>query len=412
MTMNAGQTHALEQLRTFILNPAAKEIILSGAAGTGKTYILNQLQQEFHQLVLAGRVFDIGDYNLEFTATTNKAVGALQGSVGAGYTVQTIYSLLQVYPFRKFGTNKEQLRMRDKHLRLENLVIVIDEYSYISKLLYPLIKQIAAGKCKIIYVGDAQQLPPVNEESCIVDTQNIQRLELTEIMRQANGNKIQAVSTMLRASIAQGNLIDQITPDGTDIVYLPKEQWEHMMVDRTQAGNDFKMLGYTNKLVQFYNMNLHKVKTSTVNTYNVGDICAVNSFIKFSDKKSFKPEQVVSIDTIKPSSRMMADVAVQGYDVSVDGYQFFLPNNIDEKNQLLKRDDVFAHDIEEIRNNWIDLRHAYACTIHKAQGSTFDEVFINLTDFSYLAHTNLNMYMRLLYVGISRARYRVYVTSD
>ena len=84
MSMNAGQTHALEQLRTFILNPDAKEIILSGAAGTGKTYILNQLQQEFHQLVLAGRVFGIGDYNLEFTATTNKAVGALQDSVGAG----------------------------------------------------------------------------------------------------------------------------------------------------------------------------------------------------------------------------------------------------------------------------------------------------------------------------------------
>ena len=52
------------------------------------------------------------------------------------------------------------------------------------------------------------------------------------------------------------------------------------------------------------------------------------------------------------------------------------------------------------------------CTIHKSQGSTFDEVFINLSDFSYLARTNLNMYMRLLYVGMSRARYRVYVTSD
>ena len=411
MTMNAGQTYALEQLRAFILNPDAKEIILSGAAGTGKTFILNHLKEEFHQLILAGRVFDIGDYNLEFTATTNKAVGALQDSVGAGYDVQTIYILLQVYPFRKFGTNEEQLRMRDKHLRLENLVIVIDEYSYISKILYPLIKKIA-GKCKIIYVGDAQQLPPVNEDSCIVDTQGIQRLELTEIMRQANGNKIQAVSTMLRESIAQGSLLEQITPDGTDIVFLPKEQWERMMVDRTQAGNDFKMLGYTNRLVQFYNVNLHKIKTSTVNTYNVGDICAVNSFIKFSEKKSFKPEQVVSIDAIKPSSRMMADIAVQGYDVSVEGYQFFLPDNIDEKNQLLKRDDMFPSDIEEIRSNWIDLRHAYSCTIHKSQGSTFDEVFINLSDFSYLARTNLNMYMRLLYVGMSRARYRVYVTSD
>ena len=217
---------------------------------------------------------------------------------------------------------------------------------------------------------------------------------------------------MLCESIAQGSLLGQITPDGTDIVFLPKEQWERMMVDRTQAGNDFKMLGYTNKLVQFYNANLHKIKTSTVNTYNVGDICAVNSFIKFSEKKSFKPEQVVSIDSIKPSSRMMTGIVVQGYDVSVEGYQFFLPNNIDEKNQLLKRDDIFPSDIEEIRSNWIDLRHAYSCTIHKSQGSTFDEVFINLSDFSYLARTNLNMYMRLLYVGMSRARYCVYVTSD
>jgi ATP-dependent exoDNAse (exonuclease V) alpha subunit len=66
--------------------------------------------------------------------------------------------------------------------------------------------------------------------------------------------------------------------------------------------------------------------------------------------------------------------------------------------------------IAEIENSWIDLRGAYAQTINKAQGSTYDRVYIDLDDVS--GCRNKNQLARMLYVGVSRAKYQVFLTGD
>ena len=53
----------------------------------------------------------------------------------------------------------------------------------------------------------------------------------------------------------------------------------------------------------------------------------------------------------------------------------------------------------------MDLRFPYASTIHKAQGSTFDEVLIDLGSFRVCDDPDVAA--RLLYVAISRAKHRV-----
>lgn len=61
-------------------------------------------------------------------------------------------------------------------------------------------------------------------------------------------------------------------------------------------------------------------------------------------------------------------------------------------------------------DGWIDLRAAYACTINKAQGSTYDKVFIDLDDIKKC--NSGNQIARMLYVGVSRARLIVYLCGD
>ncbi|EGE17573.1 ATP-binding domain-containing protein [Moraxella catarrhalis] len=58
------------------------------------------------------------------------------------------------------------------------------------------------------------------------------------------------------------------------------------------------------------------------------------------------------------------------------------------------------------------LIHAYACTVHKSQGSTYDEVFINLNSYRSVYKNNPAMALKLLYVAVSRARNKVYFTGD
>jgi ATP-dependent exoDNAse (exonuclease V) alpha subunit len=59
----------------------------------------------------------------------------------------------------------------------------------------------------------------------------------------------------------------------------------------------------------------------------------------------------------------------------------------------------------EVKETWFDLRALYASTINKAQGSTYDTVFLNLNDIG--ENWDANAVARLMYVGITRAAKQV-----
>jgi hypothetical protein len=60
----------------------------------------------------------------------------------------------------------------------------------------------------------------------------------------------------------------------------------------------------------------------------------------------------------------------------------------------------------------ICLDFPYAMTIHKSQGSTYEEVYIDTDDlYDNTAHRgDYDMYLRLMYVGMSRASKKVFTT--
>jgi exodeoxyribonuclease-5 len=57
-----------------------------------------------------------------------------------------------------------------------------------------------------------------------------------------------------------------------------------------------------------------------------------------------------------------------------------------------------------------DLRPVHAATVHRSQGSTYQTVFVDLTDIG--RNTRRDVLLRLLYVGLTRARGDVYVTGE
>ncbi len=85
----------------------------------------------------------------------------------------------------------------------------------------------------------------------------------------------------------------------------------------------------------------------------------------------------------------------------------FLPHHVTEVQALLKQLPVEAKGSGNwktyfmVKQGWLDLRPAYASTVHKAQGSTFDIAFINLTNIGE-GFTTEDV-ARLCYVSTSRA---------
>jgi ATP-dependent exoDNAse (exonuclease V) alpha subunit len=92
--------------------------------------------------------------------------------------------------------------------------------------------------------------------------------------------------------------------------------------------------------------------------------------------------------------------------------RFFFPKSLEAKNARLKEAKAMEdfHIVARIDSSWIDLRAAYAQTINKSQGSTYDRVYIDLDD---LRRCNSgDQIARMLYVGVSRARLQVFMTGD
>ena len=104
---------------------------------------------------------------------------------------------------------------------------------------------------------------------------------------------------------------------------------------------------------------------------------------------------------------------VPGSNVTLDySMTLFFPDSLKAKNDFIKemRAQDQLHRVAEAEMEWVDLRSAYACTINKAQGSTFDRVFIDLDDVS---RCNMgDQIARMLYVAVSRARQQVFLTGD
>ena len=90
-----------------------------------------------------------------------------------------------------------------------------------------------------------------------------------------------------------------------------------------------------------------------------------------------------------------------------DVAELFLPDNWSQAARVIasfkqkKQMKIYFHLLE----TWLDLRPAFASTVHKSQGSTYDTVFINLTDIGRCPVAS--DVARMMYVAITRAAKRV-----
>ena len=108
----------------------------------------------------------------------------------------------------------------------------------------------------------------------------------------------------------------------------------------------------------------------------------------------------------------MNNDGVAGANVVINSKQYFLPDKVSNIKKLIKQYTSMGEytKANAIKNTWVDLRPNFALTIHKSQGSTYDEVFIDLDDMKSIK--DLRELAKLLYVAMSRAKYRVILTGD
>ena len=417
--LNQGQKAAADAFFEFLFNPEEKGFILSGPAGVGKTfwmgYIIDTIiprYQESCKLIGIDPDYD----SVTMTATTNKAAEVLEYATGRN--TQTIHSFLNLTIYEDYESGKTKLNVNPRTWQVyEKKIIFIDECSMIDSQLFKLIGE-GTHQCKIVYVGDHNQLAPVKEKLSPVYQQGYPMFTLTEQMR-TSVPELQALNQQLRNSVETGIFNPIIEVPGI-IDYLDDVAMQRML-DITFANQtkNSRVLAYTNRRVVEFNDYIRQ-KRMLPDSFQAGEILVNNSAIKLGRGKSLSVESEVEIRANRGPSQIEIE---RGTFMDVEHLDFTshlgemlnhvpVPTDRSHFNELVKyyKRQKNWERYFYLKQNFPDLRPRDAATVHKSQGSTYDSVFVDLGNISTCHQAD--QAARMLYVAFSRARTRVFVYGD
>lgn len=410
LVLTSDQQAALDAFQLFLMDDSEHVFVLSGYSGCGKSTLVNHLLELLPGIQKMIALIDPKaiPYEPDLTATTNKAAENL--SFITGTTVGTIHSYLGLRVSTDFRTNVTTLIPSAKHDTPTHRLVFIDEASFIDNQLLGHIFQ-RTRDCKIVFIGDPAQLAPVKATGTPVFEAGFTGAALSQVVRQAKDNPIVDLSTKFRHTVNTGEFFS-FKPDGHHIQHMDRGAFNTLIQTEFTRPDwryrDSKILAWTNKCVIGYNQYIRNMAKGDPH-FEEGDYAVCNQFLAVG-KDSIKTDQLVQITRIEPDCDRFN---VPGNYVTLDfRLRTFQPKNLADKNAAIKRaraEDRIG-DVAEMEERWSDLRGAFACTINKSQGSTYDAVYIDLDDIGRC--NNGNQIARMLYVGVSRARSHVYMVGD
>ena len=404
-----------EQIAGEIIEWAFKEsspqfACLTGYAGTGKTHLIKDIENKYK---IQNKVLNlIGEepYHLVCTATTHKAV-AVHRSLYLNSS--TIFNFLSLRVSKDSKTGKTRLvrysssvkRMVDTDLPI---LIIIDEAGMINMDLFANHLSKLKSNIKVLFVGDPYQRESVDTSAKIFD-QGFPTWYLTEQLRQSTPT-LKKIAKQLASKVKDPTI--QITPIPEIIVCNPQEFRDELTKEFSRPDwveSDSKILSWTNVSAVRANNTISALRTGTHKLRE--NSWYINNRYIASTSSPLYTDELVFVSKINQNTVWAVNgEEIPGSDISIAFKgSYFVPNDFTQKQkQITKARNQYNYKaIEDIEKSWVDLREAYACTIDKAQGSTYKRVFVNLRDI--MKCKNEEDRNRLIYVALTRASEKIYV---
>ena len=437
----------IEMLEQFLNDENGWEMFITGPAGTGKTTQLKKIVQWLEK----------NNVSYVVTAFTHKACDVIKSKIKSD-KVQTLHSFLKVVPMPNEETLSKRRVTQTAQVKKPNQVqlLIVDEFSMINEKDVARIEELqdpeyeGIPKMKVLYIGDLNQLPPVDGELCVYPKEPYW-IKLTKVWRQEGNSGLLDVLTELNAMI-QGEVEPHYIEGNDSFVRNVDiiEKWKEVKND------DKVILAYTNKKVQEYNFmikgnepiedEMHFCPTTHWSVKYLGEaenfneILARSGVIAFGSKYrtlEYLVEHLSKEYNIKLGLwyiEELDEIAVLPYIFGHYNYKVVLDelseNIINIQKQIkneFKCESIKYwtkanphHPLARKRTKaWRDyltftdcvvcIDHNIATTIHKSQGSTYDYVFIDGEDVYKCPDSSL--YLKLLYVAISRARKKAFLNN-
>ena len=344
----------------------SRVMVLTGGPGTGKTTTTLG--------IIAA--FELFKKKVLCAAPTGRA--AKRMSEATGKEAKTIHRMLGFTPSGGFE--------HDEDYPLEGDVLIVDEASMIDILLMNSLIKAVPQTMRLILVGDIDQLPSVGAGNVlmdIIDSGEVPVVRLTRIFRQAMSSRI--VTNAHR--INRGQYPDMTNGKDTDFFFLKDTDAEHTAAEIVNLVKNRlpKAYGYEPKDIQV----LVPMKNGAAGTKNLNIALqdAINPVGDFIQSGAFRyrvGDKVMQIRNDYKKNVFNGDI---GSVAAIDTEEHVM---------------TVAFGTEEVEYERCDMGEltlAYACTIHKSQGSEYPVVVMPLLMSHYIM-----LQRNLVYTGVTRAK--------
>jgi exodeoxyribonuclease-5 len=431
--------------------------VLCGYAGTGKT------------VTTAALVTKLVDQDLRVVVATptHKARAQVERALrerGAdGFEVVTVHRLLGLKQVRDKQTGKESFapdpggknmlteeekwddelcRMRPVH---QIDVVIVDETSMLSSELYDLLRRELSGR-PVVFVGDDRQLLPVGEDqACRAFTEASEVFRLTQVLR--HDGAILSLATATRELPVGRARFASAEGGGTRVVaHRSREDWARTLLEMAASEEamrdaDFcRALAFTNKAVDELNLRIHQrrygmdapqfVEGMTCVTVDAipdpeGGSPLLNSTVDVLVEEAMRGRRscIGDVPESEPWDCWELTVSVPGEGLAPTTFHVLATEERQRWDAAMRviAEEAKAASGKDRSELWSlyfrrkdsvgRLQPASALTIHKSQGSTFQNVWLHWSIDGWGSAPTAQQ-NQLAYVGITRAAESLHVVGD
>lgn len=355
-------------------------LVLTGGPGTGKTTVIKGILS----------ILKAQGLKIRLAAPTGRAAKRL--SETTGQKALTIHRLLEANNLAQ-DDNLQLGFSKDIDDQLDADVIILDEVSMVDIVLMHHFLNAVPDGCRIILVGDTDQLPAVGPGSVLKDiirSQKIPAIRLDEIFRQAQTSMI-----IQNAHIINAGRLPDLRKQYSDFVFY-------------ELNDDTSI---TQKILDLCTKDLPHESFDVLKDVQVLSpmhrfLCGVENLnLMLQEQLNPKKNQ----DELKYSSQTfrVGDKVMHirnNYQKNVfNGDIGFIQDINNEKLTV----DYFDHIVTYEKNELNELTLAYASSVHKSQGSEYKVVIIPLSTSHYIM-----LQRNLLYTAITRAKQKVIIIGS
>jgi len=418
MPLSADQEEGIER----IFAATSKSRVLTGPAGTGKSFMQKELQERALDRWL----------NVEFIASTGRAASRLRDFVDAPVLTAHAAVYGSVREERKLVKQKDgkeaavrtgKLIFGREHAPcMPDTLLICDEGGMIDAEMHKVLVRNLPRKSTILYVGDREQLPPV-EGTWGPDFDNPTAV-LDTVHRQALESPIIRLATSIRRNepFDWGSGFENMGYDKGSA-----DKAARWLCERKDACVDATLLTWTNTVRRRTNSKVRALLglgahlavgdklVCLANNYSLGLMNGETVDVKRVEKLELHPLDALAVWTeddfflVAPDLIGLTTTQFRDFQLELEA-RYANPgirqHDAEAISSLIEQDPHDWHpEPKELARMFLHVDYGFCLTVHKAQGSEWDEVgFMRCWALDKKADTEPEFVRRLDYTAITRAR--------